>query len=498
MTLVLEIEYLTGVSFAALGPDSETPEWPPQPDRIYSALVATWAARGEDPVELSALEWFEQLPPPWIDASEADSRSVPIVYVPPNDARSGRAATASQVLPQSRRGQPRRFPATRPRDPLVELYWDDVTVDEQTLTALQRLARDVPYVGHSSSLTRCQFRIEPARVREKRRIYHPRRRIYPGRFAELRRAFESGRRPLPGDPIRDLATTPEERTNVFGERWLILDHVGGTMPDIRASAVVARSIRRAILSGYNRTGQGRGIPEAVSGHRANGTASREPHLAIVPLAFVGFPHADGHVMGFAVIPPHGSDILDDSGFRRALRSLAPIDEKRGRRVLKVLVKDQSAPDGGFALEFSPSFEAPPGRRSLDPALYTGKARTFATVTPIVLDRHLKAKGADRQVEIREQIAAACRNVGLPEPELISATKHPALEGVPSAYPLSGAPEWTRWRLPGSLASRPLIHAYLDFGEEVPGPVILGAGRFHGMGLCRPVTLERRRGPNAQR
>lgn len=41
MTLVLEIEFLAGVSFAAVGPESPVPDWPPQPDRIFSALVAT-------------------------------------------------------------------------------------------------------------------------------------------------------------------------------------------------------------------------------------------------------------------------------------------------------------------------------------------------------------------------------------------------------------------------------------------------------------------------
>ncbi|HEY2540043.1 MAG TPA: type I-U CRISPR-associated protein Csb2, partial [Stellaceae bacterium] len=45
MTLVLEIEHLLGVAFAARSQASDVPDWPPQPDRAYSALVATWAAR---------------------------------------------------------------------------------------------------------------------------------------------------------------------------------------------------------------------------------------------------------------------------------------------------------------------------------------------------------------------------------------------------------------------------------------------------------------------
>ncbi|HEY1259513.1 MAG TPA: type I-U CRISPR-associated protein Csb2, partial [Stellaceae bacterium] len=82
------------------------------------------------------------------------------------------------------------------------------------------------------------------------------------------------------------------------------------------------------------------------------------------------------------------------------------------------------------------------------------------------------------------------NIGLPEPSGISAGKHSALEGAPSAYPSGGAPRWTRWRLPESLASRPLIHAVVEFRDVVRGPVILGAGRFVGLGLCRPLNRDR--------
>ena len=29
------------------------------------------------------------------------------------------------------------------------------------------------------------------------------------------------------------------------------------------------------------------------------------------------------------------------------------------------------------------------------------------------------------------------------------------------------------------------HAVIEFGPKVEGPIILGAGRFRGYGLCRP-------------
>ena len=64
MTLILEIEHLLGVAFAAHSQASDVPDWPPQPDRVFSALVAAWGARGERTEERRALEWLEGQPAP--------------------------------------------------------------------------------------------------------------------------------------------------------------------------------------------------------------------------------------------------------------------------------------------------------------------------------------------------------------------------------------------------------------------------------------------------
>jgi CRISPR-associated protein Csb2 len=254
--------------------------------------------------------------------------------------------------------------------------------------------------------------------------------------------------------------------------------------------MVAKTLRDALLSGYRRIGLEQAIPEVISGHALDGSPSRTPHLAIVPLAFSGFPHADGHVMGFALIPPRTNDIFKDEAFRRALRTLAPIDEQYGRRILTLTTRRGAAGDTAFSIGLSPSFEPPVGKRSLDPELYTKAARTFATVTPILLDRHLKAEGSARYAEIATQVVSACRNIGLPDPVAIVPHKHPSIEGVPSAYPSGNSPAWNNWRLPPSLATRQLTHAVIRFAEPIEGPVILGAGRFLGLGLCRPLRRER--------
>ena len=164
MTLVLEIEYLSGISFAAIGPDNEASDWPPQPDRIFSALVASWAARGEREEERRALEWLEMRPAPYLLASEAEPRTTPTAYVPPNDFETPKGELdklrwyrdflskgisppekggskklwlqAWNVMPDQRKRsglKERNFPAARAHDSVVRLYWSTAEPDEAML-----------------------------------------------------------------------------------------------------------------------------------------------------------------------------------------------------------------------------------------------------------------------------------------------------------------------------------------------------------------------------
>ncbi len=489
MTLVLEIEHLLGVAFAARTPAGSDPEWPPQPDRVFSALVAAWGARDKRPEERQALEWLEKQSSPELAFSAGSARTPATVFVPPNDPQTGRVGNLT-VMPALRRRQPRRFPAYRPDDPIVRLIWRAAAADDGTVTALNALAADTPYIGHSASLTRCRFSAGDAPE-----VTTPARRdIYRGRLAELERVHRTGRRPSPGADVhiaRVSATAHPQ--SVFAVRWLVLEHVGGEMPDLRAAALVSKALRNALMSGYKKTIGETGIPAILSGHGADGTPLGAPHLAIAPLAFLGSQYADGRVFGFALIPPTAGGLLDEPDFQNAIREIAPWNKKEDRRELRL---------DRFDLTLTPSGEG--ARRSLDPAPYVAKAKTWATCTPIVLDRHLKSTGhAERDREICGLIAQACRNISLPAPRrvghdggggeefAIAAGKHSAINGAPSAYPSGRAPIWMRWRLPRSLADRQLTHAVFQFEEPVRGPVILGAGRFVGLGLCRAVDPERR-------
>jgi len=479
--LTLEVEFLTGVCFAAKTGQipTEEPDWPPQPDRVFSALVATWGTRGEQPHERAALEWLEQQPPPLIEASEAERRRVGIVYVPPGDP-----SARPEVMPEGRRRQPRMFPAAIPHRPVVRFNWT-VQPEEGILNALQSLAQDTAYFGHSASVVRARFVLSTRESEDgKRQERQPSRRVYPGRLAELEHYYRRGERPLPGE-LTSQSPEKHEKVpeSVFSDHWIVLEDSAGCSPDLRAIAAVTRRFREALMSRYGEAGVP--VPGLISGHNPDGSPMNSPHMAIVPLADVGFYYSEGRLMGLAIVFPRDTDADRRRAERDWLAGLEASSETiaQWQKFDQLLSEVREIKLGGLGIwSISRTLAAP--KRSLETGRYTCPSRRWSSVTPIVLDRFPKAKDpAEREQEMASIIASSCRNIGLPEPRALALYKHSAIKGAPSAYPSGRAPEWTGWTLPGFLAKRILTHAVIEFSEPVRGPVILGAGRFAGLGLC---------------
>ncbi len=362
----------------------------------------------------------------------------------------------------------------------MALVWG-LDPERELVETLDAIARDVSYVGHSTSLVRCHFFSGDAATM-KHTASEAQRRVYPGRLDELEQAHRANPvRPmiLPGASVPVAMSAPAVPR---ADGWLVLEVVDGVVPDIRAAGLVSRVLRRALMSGYRAAKLADAIPEVVSGHTPDGNPTRSAHLAIIPMAFAGFAHADGRLFGFALVPPSGATLLDIPGFRSAWETVAPYDPGNERRILELVGAPLRGP-----LRLAPTGAAI--KRSLDPSPYLMSSQVWASVTPIILDRHLKRHD---DAEVRDLIARSCENLGLPrpDPESIQVGKHSAIEGTPPARPVSGAPPWTRWQVPEPLASRSLTHAIIDFGREVGGPVMLGAGRFAGLGLCRSLGAQR--------
>ena len=90
------------------------------------------------------------------------------------------------------------------------------------------------------------------------------------------------------------------------------------------------------------------------------------------------------------------------------------------------------------------------------------------------DRH----GPVRLVNAAD-VARWCRQAGLPQPVAARVSRKPLLSG---AVDLS-RPETAR---PGHKQTRPWAHVEMYFAQEVRGPVVVGAARSYGLGLCAPV------------
>ena len=210
-------------------------------------------------------------------------------------------------------------------------------------------------------------------------------------------------------------------------------------------------------------------PEWFSGHRLDRTPTAEPHLALTPLPFVGAEHADGRIMGLALILPTG---LDQQEAGHCLEPLLR-DPATG------LPREHPLFDGQWfecAIELETRERLP---KNLDPDTWTRESRVWASVTPVVLNRHFDGK--DKWERAAESVKDMCGHIGLPRP--CEVLLHPVslVEGVPHAREY---PQLTRKNNGGRRSHN---HAVIVFDEPVRGPVLVGAGRFRGYGLCRPMN-----------
>lgn len=485
--LVLEIAWVGGFARLARHPADPEPDWPPEPDRIFSALVASYGAGGEDRDERAALLWLESLDPPEIDAVETTTRDTVTVFVPPNDVAT---------LPAQRRRQPRTFPTVTldPDAPFhLRLIWREVNPADH-LPALKALAERTSHVGHSASFVRCRFVtcVPAAGVGEPRPAQ---RAPYPGRLQALQELYLRHRQ---GDvmarsrpSMRSGRAPRSQKQRPCGpfagqvEDWVVLAHAGGQRPDLRATAVLGEIARNALLESWTDV-HGLTPPTWLSGHAPNGGPTCEPHLAVVPLANVGWEYSDGALFGLAFVPPRSiaEQWKDDTAeaFDRRVKWEQALDRLLARAAEPGVV-ELGPRSGRWRWRLRPnSLE----RASLDPSRYFGPSKTWASVTPVVLDRHLKDPWPSGVDEAVDQLRSACERAGLPAPDQVVVTKHAGVRGSPPAWPPTGAPPWSAWARRKCFGQRPMVHVQLHFPEPIAGPLLLGAGRFVGLGLFLPL------------
>ncbi len=261
--------------------------------------------------------------------------------------------------------------------------------------------------------------------------------------------------------------------SVFGNDWILYERRAGARLLSSRGPDLARALRGAVLEANGANGA---LPPILSGHDANGRPSHMPHLAFVSCPFVGHPHADGSVQGCAIVMPR--DISEDD--RRTLFKLVANWEKLTQQDGLVELAAPGLPPGRYARVTVPE------KQALLPSRWCRASMRFTTATPIALDRHpgnLRSnvdRAAHRAAaEAQDAIARACERIGLPRPVSVEASLTPLL---PGAQPVRDFHPWPQ--RPGQ-PQRARVHAEIRFDRAVRGPVILGAGRYFGLGLCLP-------------
>lgn len=544
--LALEIELLTGTYRATAFNDRGRAEWPIHPARVYSALVAALAdGRNDDSApECAALDRLAALPAPEIWASECGRRAVLDHYVPVNDLAAipsidkylldvsekrrqlaeaeaaskkerarrrrayeraadklqqqsdksaladgrGNTAAAIQLVCGNHEKQARTFPAVIPHDPTVHFVWHGSSLAPPHRAALNRLAARVARVGHSASLVRLRFRdsspalghrgqwrpVENGPLTVRLPLSNQRELL----DAEHQRHRQCVARVLPYRPQRyGLASDSSPRDAVASPfastGWLVYEVVsppeGGARRLLHLSRAeeLARAFRGAFLSAAPAD-----LPEVLNGHAGGGGASNKPHLAFIPLADVGHEWATGSILGIALIPPRGLDTDASSVLLRTLARLEDPFALRPRHDIAVWVR---------------RLAEPPLSQALDAAAWTGPAHHWGSVSAVALDNNpgrLDSRDPDvvaRAVDAaRAILVESCRNGGLPAPSDVSVHRRSLHPGAPAARRFMPFPRG------GQGTRRVCVHVEIRFDVPVRGPLLLGAGRYFGVGLFRPL------------
>ena len=230
--------------------------------------------------------------------------------------------------------------------------------------------------------------------------------------------------------------------------WLRLeDAVSG-----RRVSVVTDLFKKAVLSRYQDThGE---PPPVLHGHGFKGKGFDLARFLALP--DVGFPRSRGRIHGLALwLPP---DSTPD------LRS----------RVTAVAYSIRRLTGGGVDVAVSPWIdEVRPV--AANPARWTRKSRCWVTAFPALHERRVK-------LDLHE-LTQWCKHAGLPAPRAFRSARCPLVRGAVDLAPV----EANRPGRPGL----PYSHLKIWFYQPVTGPVLIGAGRQRGLGLC--VDADEREG-----
>lgn len=465
------------------GKGDKEPEWPPSPMRLFQALLAgarTGYHDGEwTEAKADAFRWLEQSGPPVIVAPQCRKGNEYRISVPNNDMDFLARYWARGAEPDKQPSELRTMKNVRPYllgDMTVHYLWpiaesSNGAVERQHAEILCREARHLlalgwgidQAVGNGRILTDSEATALPGQRWRAWSGHFPGSLTWrvpmAGSLEDLEKVHQSFLQRVDGNQFRPplkpsrFCAASYLRSNTLPPRpravFELSEGVAFRQENITKVAAMLRSltIRCARADSHSFPG---GTETYVAGH-AGQEEQTPPRFSYLPLPTIGHENADGMIRRLLVAEPFGGDGLHARWAQNRLRNQALRDEDGNER------GDLRAP-----------------YRSASAAMirrYVGEARSWSTVTPVVLPgfddgKHTKAE---------KLFFSAVRQAGLP----IEAIKDMTMRKAPLS---PGSQHPRQYFLPNYLKGKPGWHVRVVFRELIPGPLSIGAGRHAGLGL----------------
>jgi CRISPR-associated protein Csb2 len=453
-------------------------EWPPSPARLFQAMVAATHpgayALFNSSVRDDALRWLESLKPPLICACPAvRSQQRLVSYVPNNDDKVDHIRTDKSLAGYVLKG-----------NRLVMYRWSFENVPEAMRHAdiVCAVAPLITYLGRTVDhvYARSTVQLGNNKLRQDTGTLHTPRICFGGRWLVPTLGFlDLCKRRYP----RSVSEEPPDFTNSRQLEYETQTALRDDFPmavftmwraDGRMLAFDPRNLRQPVgmfrhamklwadenPAMQTHYGADR-LAHLLFGHRS--ASAKEPaeggHFAIVPLPSANTTFmADGWLRRLLFIGYGCRDQADRDLFEeltRGLNGASLVDNGRVRGKLQVL--------GSHAREqvLSPWTASP------------NTEKVWRSVTPIVLT------GLTRRGRTAEDcLVRALMQQGFNEADIVSVASF-AGPIVPNSQPARA------YRVQGHLSTTQRTHAEIIFHRPLSGPLVLGRGRFSGLGLMMP-------------
>lgn len=481
-----------------------TGDWPPSPARLFQALVAGAGLQGPIQKEqVEALEWLETMPPP-VMAAPTIRKGQPVGnFVPNNDSDSPKVE-----------GDPRRIGLIRVKKEIRPLLFDadqpllyawtfpDQPKERTFGSVLCQLAEKIYQLGRGVDLawawaeiiseTELAHRLDgyagtvhrPALAGAGKPVLCP----VAGSFASLEkryhanvsrfevvksdRAVSQSFRRLPKPKFQPVAYDSPPTRWLFELRNIVepeqfqawnLEHV----------TLLIQSIRDAVFTKLLAAFPAKQaqIEHWLIGRNADGSngGKADERIRLIPLPSVGHAHVDHQIRRVLVEAPANCPIrADDLSW-----ACNGVELGEGDSLSRLTASEEDS----FMEHFGIGRTATHWRTLTPAALPESAKRRRIEPTRRVAEAKNASERAHEQQQARMAVLTALRHAGF---------NLDVLDVVVQREPFQSHGARAEAFAPGTrFAKERLWHVAIQFGEPVQGPLVLGDGRFLGLGVFAP-------------